>query len=53
MAAVGNGTAGVTATPLEMARVMAVIAGGGRQVNPHMKAKKALSMKRWPLMIPR
>ncbi|MFJ9420336.1 penicillin-binding transpeptidase domain-containing protein [Streptomyces sp. NPDC101227] len=36
LASVGDGAAGVTATPLEMARVMAVIAGGGRQVNPQL-----------------
>ena len=30
LAAKGNGLAGITATPLEMARVMGVIANGGR-----------------------
>ncbi|MEU5239429.1 penicillin-binding transpeptidase domain-containing protein [Streptomyces lydicus] len=32
----GNGQEGATATPLEMARVMAVIASGGRQIHPQL-----------------
>ncbi|MER6995166.1 penicillin-binding transpeptidase domain-containing protein [Streptomyces sp. NPDC000410] len=38
LALTGAGQGGVTATPLEMARVMAVVAGGGKLVAPHMVA---------------
>ncbi|MEU7277319.1 penicillin-binding transpeptidase domain-containing protein [Streptomyces sp. NPDC045431] len=36
LAATGNGLGGVTATPVQMATVMAVLAGGGGQVRPTM-----------------
>ncbi|WUS98652.1 penicillin-binding transpeptidase domain-containing protein [Streptomyces sp. NBC_00708] len=39
LAAAANGSAGVTATPVQMARVMAVIAGGGKQVYPQLVTK--------------
>ncbi|MGW7595299.1 penicillin-binding transpeptidase domain-containing protein, partial [Streptomyces rubiginosohelvolus] len=39
LVAAANGTAGVTATPVQMARVMAVIAGGGEQVFPQLVTK--------------
>ncbi|MFG2565462.1 penicillin-binding transpeptidase domain-containing protein [Streptomyces sp. NPDC048567] len=39
LAAAANGSGGVTATPVQMARVMAVIAGGGKQVHPQLVTK--------------
>ncbi|MFF1503685.1 penicillin-binding transpeptidase domain-containing protein [Streptomyces sp. NPDC058316] len=38
-ALIGTGRGGVTATPVQMARVMAVIANGGKRVDPQLVSK--------------